>query len=49
MSHGFHQWLAVFRTLVTKADSARMGGGNPHRIITSSRIPSGAVRTTGAI
>jgi hypothetical protein len=48
-SQGCHHTLVVLRQLVTGPESTLGGGGKPQRIMTSSRIPSGAVRTTGAI
>jgi hypothetical protein len=48
LSPGFHQCLSGLRMLLTKPASELVGEGKPQRIDTSSRVPSGATRITGA-
>ena len=47
-SHGRQKLLFRLRTLVTGREPLG-GGGNPQRSMASSRTPSSAVRTTGAM
>jgi hypothetical protein len=48
-SHPRQCGLLVFRMFVTGAPPNCGGPGMPHRAIVSSRLPSGALRTIGAM